>query len=331
MYLYQLAERIKPYGKFFIAAGIAAMLVIPQVAANSAYLVFTLSMICIYTIVNTGLDVLFGYSGQISLGQAGFYAVGAYVSAMLSINTPIPVFFNIFIGAFVAAVLGGIFAYPASKLVHHFLALVTIGFGEIARLVFLNGGKLTGGADGLISIPGLTIGSISFVKKEMFYYFILLLTIVVLFLKRNLIGSRVGRAFISIRENPDASSAFGINVSAYKTLAFMAAAFLAGLGGALYAHLVRFISPETFTNEQSVLFLVMLLLGGKGSLWGSVIGAFLLTFGLEYLQSFGQYRMAIYGAALLLVLFFIPTGITGKLESILEKARAKQKRGEASR
>ena len=331
MQLYRMADKIKPYSKYFVALLVVAMVGLPIIAAESAYLVFLLAMICIYVIVTSGLDLVFGYSGQISLGQAGFYAVGAYVSAMLSLYTPIPVFFTIFIGAFAAGVLGALFAYPASRLVYHFLSLTTVGFGEIARLVFLNGGTLTGGAVGLLNIPGLVIGPLNLSSKSTFYYFILLMTVIVLALKRNLVSSRVGRAFIAIRENKDASNAFGVNVAGYKTLAFSIGAVCAGLGGALYAHLVRFISPETFTREQSTLFLIMLLLGGKGSLWGSVIGVALLTVGLEYLQTFGQYRMAVYGLVLLLVLFIIPTGITGKLKTVLEKQKEKQQGKEASK
>lgn len=325
MWLYRLSEKIKPFSWIFTVLGIAAMALIPLLSANRAYMTFTLSMVCIYVIVVSGLDILFGYSGQISLGQAGFYAVGAYVSAMLSLYTTIPVFFCIFIGAAAASIIGGIFAYPASKLVHHFLSMTTIGFGEIARLVFLNGGKVTGGAVGLLNIPGLKIGPLDLSSKESFYYFILVLAVLVVLLKKNLVNSRLGRSFIAIRENSNASSAFGINVSITRTVAFMISTFLAGLGGACYAHLVRFISPETFSRDQSNMFLIMLLLGGKGSLFGCVLGVFIMTFGMEFLQSFGQYRMLIYGIILLLVLFFIPTGIMGRLHDYLEKQKEKLK------
>ena len=302
MWLYKTSEKLKPFSWLFAILGVAVMALLPAIVTNKAYMTFTLSMICIYIIVTAGLDILFGYSGQISLGQAGFYAVGAYVSAMLSLYTKIPVFFCIFIGAFVTSIIGGLFAYPASKLVHHFLSMTTIGFGEIARLVFLNGGKLTGGAVGLLNIPGLKIGPLDLSSKESFYYFILVLAVIVLILKRNLINSRIGRSFIAIRENSDAGAAFGINVPMTRTLAFMIASFLAGLGGACYAHLVRFISPETFTFDQSSKFLIMLLLGGKGSLTGCVLGVFIMTFGMEALQSFGRYQMLIYGIILLVVL-----------------------------
>ena len=331
MWLYKLSEKLKPFSWGFAILAVALMALIPKVATNSAYITFNLAMVCIYIIVTAGLDILFGYSGQISLGHAGFYAVGAYVSAMLSLYTKIPVLLCIFIGALVSAVIGGAFAYPASKLVHHFLSMTTIGFGEIARLVFLNGGKVTGGAVGLMNIPGLKIGPLNLSRKESFYYFILILAVIVLILKRNLINSRIGRSFIAIRENQDAAAAFGINVPITRTVAFMISTFLAGLGGACYAHLVRFISPETFTFDLSSMFLIMLLLGGKGSLMGCVLGVFIMTFGMEALQSFGRYRMLIYGIILLVVLFVIPMGITGKLNDYLEKQKEKIKAGESGK
>jgi branched-chain amino acid transport system permease protein len=300
---------------------ILCLMFVPLIFQDNIYLIFIFNVIGIYLIVNTGFDLLFGYCGQISLGQAGFYALGAYISTLLSMKLGLPVLLTIIIGASITALVGMLIAFPAAKLEHHFLALVTIGFGEIVRLIFLNGGKFTGGPDGIPFIPPLKIASISFDSYQMFFYVIWICVFIFIIIKQSLVKSRFGRAFMAIREDSNASSAFGINNTKFKVIAFGIAAFYAGMGGALYAHLVKFVSPESFTSTQSVLFLTMLLLGGSGSFWGPVIGTILLTFTFEFLQSFGIYQMAIYGLLIIFVLFFMPQGITGKVKELIQNMR----------
>jgi branched-chain amino acid transport system permease protein len=191
--------------------------------------------------------------------------------------------------------------------------MVTIGFGEIVRLLLLNGGELTGGPDGIVSIPELEIGPVAFDTNRTYFYVILLSVAALLAVKVRLVDSRVGRAFVAIRESPRAAAACGIDVQRYKVLAFAIGAFYAGVGGALYAHLIRFVSPETFSLEQSVSFLTMVLLGGAGTLLGPVLGTLIVIFLFEYLQAFGQAQMAVYGLVIIGVLFFMPRGLTGLL------------------
>ncbi len=263
--------------------------------------------------MNSGLDIVYGYSGQISIGQAGFYAIGAYGSALLSARLDVPVILSIPLAALAAALCGALIAVPSVKLVHHFLAMVTIGFGEIVRLLLLNGGELTGGPDGIVSVPKLEVGPMAFDTNRTYFYVILLSVAALLAVKARLVDSRVGRAFVAIRESPRAAAACGIDVQRYKVLAFAIGAFYAGVGGALYAHLIRFVSPETFSLEQSVSFLTMVLLGGAGSLLGPILGTLIVIFLFEYLQVFGQAQMAIYGLMIIGVLFFMPRGLAGVL------------------
>lgn len=293
---------------------LAIALIFPVAFSSETYMLFLLCMFGIYIIVNSGLDILFGYSGQISLGHAGFYAIGAYVSAFMSISG-VPVILSMIMGAVAAALVGYLLALPTVKLVHHFLALVTIGFGEIVRLLALNGGAVTGGADGINFIPELKIFGLSIGSYQYYFYFVLAVTIVFLVIKSKLVDSRVGRAFIAIRENPDASEAFGIRLSKYKALAFTISAFYAGFGGALYAHLIRFISPESFSGEQSIMFLVMILVGGMGTFIGPILGGGIIIMLTEFLQRFGNYQMAIYGILIILVLFVLPKGIIGTIKN----------------
>lgn len=302
---------------------LALLLVLPLVLTNPYFLLIA-TLIGIYIIVNAGLDIVFGYSGQITLGQAGFYAIGAYTSAILSLHTEIPVVFCMIAGGLLASFLGMIVAIPSVKLVHHFLAMVTIGFGEIIRLLALNGGELTGAADGLSFIPRPSLFGYDIDTPMAYYYFVLGFVLVFLYAKQNLVTSRIGRAFRSIRDNAEAASAFGINVQRMKVTAFTIEGFFGGFGGALYAHLIGFISPETFTLQQSVLFLTMVLLGGSGSFWGPILGTILISLLFEVLQPFGQAQMVIYGLIIMLVIMFLPRGIAGVLSRKRQRTKVQE-------
>lgn len=296
---------------------------VPVILADQVYWILLLNLTGIYVIVNSGLDIVYGYSGQISIGQAGFYAIGAYGSALLSLRLDLPVVLSIPVAAGAAALVGALIALPSVKLVHHFLAMVTIGFGEIVRLVLLNGGSATGGPDGIVSIPKLELGPLVVDSNRTYFYVILGATATLLLVKSRLVDSRVGRALAAIRESPRAAAACGIDVEGYKVLAFAIGAFYAGVAGALYAHLIRFVSPETFSLEQSVSFLTMVLLGGAGSLWGPVLGTVIVIVLFEYLQVFGQAQMAVYGLTIIGVLFFMPRGLAGMLQDVARRRRAR--------
>lgn len=301
------------FQRLFALALILITLAYPILFPDQTYMHLIICTLGIYIIVNTGFDILFGYSGQISLGQAGFYAIGAYFSAILS-KAGVPVLLSMLLGASVAALVGYFLAIPCSKLVHHFLAIVTIGFGEIVRLLAQNGPtSLTGGTNGIGGIPTVNLFGFQLTSKASYLYFVVALVILGLVVKKHIIDSRVGRAMIAIKCNPDASEAFGMKLSTYKSMAFTIAAFYAGMGGALYAHLVRFISPESFSADQSSMFLVMILVGGMGTFCGPIIGSAIIIFVTEVLQQFGQYQMLIYGALIIFVLFFMPNGIAGTI------------------
>lgn len=212
---------------------LATAATLPLLLSHQIYWILLLNLAGIYVIVNSGLDIVYGYSGQISIGQAGFYAIGAYGSALLAARMDVPVILSIPLAALAAALCGALIAIPSVKLVHHFLAMVTIGFGEIVRLLLLNGGKLTGGPDGIVSIPKLEIGPLVFDTNRRYFYVILLSVAVLLAVKARLVDSRIGRAFVAIRESPRAAAACGIDVQRYKVLAFAIGAFYAGVGGAV--------------------------------------------------------------------------------------------------
>ncbi|MGI6084470.1 MAG: branched-chain amino acid ABC transporter permease [Acetivibrionales bacterium] len=270
----------------------------------------------LYLIAVNGMDVVFGYCGQISMGHAAFYAIGAYGSALLHNKLGIPVVFTMIIASVIGALIGALIAFPASRLVFHFLSLATIAFGEIVyQLISHSPNNFTGNFNGLftsrINIFGLELKS-----SFSFYFFGLICLALFLLAKHGIVNSRVGRAFIAIRENTHAADGMGINVRKYKVIAFTISAFYTAFAGSMYAHLIGYISPDTFIQKQSVLFVTMLLFGGTTSLLGPALGVLSLLLLTEALRSLQDYQMIIYGALLLLVIVALPGGIYGGIKDI---------------
>lgn len=308
----------------WIALTVLAALAVPFLLRESKYALLLYCMIGIYIISTSGLNLLLGYSGQMSLGQAGFYAIGAYTSAILSKDLGLPPLLTILIGALLASVVAVLLAYPASKLVYHFLALVTIAFGQIVYLLIIHSpGDITHGLTGIRKIPPVNLFGISFDTNFKFAFLIIALVLLFLYIKVRLIDSRIGRAFIAIRDDKIAANGMGIHVRKFRVLAFAIAAFFTATGGALYAHLVGYISPETFTADQSVLFLTITLFGGLGTVAGPVIGSVVVLCLREILQFAGTYQMIIFGGFIVLVLLFMPKGIAGFFQTGKRKAERK--------
>ncbi len=284
----------------------------------------------LYIIAVSGLDIDFGYCGQISMGHAAFFAIGAYGSVMLHQYFHIPIIFTMVIATVLAAAVGAVIAYPASKLVFHFLSLATIAFGEIVYSLLLNSPKgVTGNAVGMFT-DSINLLGFSLSSNESFYYFGLACTAIFLMAKWLMVNSKVGRAWVAIRENPHAAGGMGINVTKYKVMAFAVSAFYTGFAGAMYAHLVRYIGPDTFTQKQSVMFVTMMLFGGTGSILGPIVGAVLVFSITEGLRMFEQYQMLIYGALLLVVIVALPGGVYGEMKKLAGKLLQKGKGGEKS-
>ncbi len=270
-------------------------------------------------ILATSLNVVCGYLGQLPLGHAGFMAVGAYAGAIFMKATPaatllragntvalIPyIIIAILISALVAGIFGLLIGIPALRLKGDYLAIITLGFGEIIRVVLTNidsvlGFKFTYGASGLARIPKFTSLAVMFI-----------VTALCLFLIHVFMKSRHGRAVLSIRDNEIAAESVGINTTFYKTTAFVFSAMLAGVAGCLYAGYIGSLYPSTFKFMKSIEILVMVVLGGMGSMLGSVISAVVLTALPEMLRAFSDYRMVVYSLALVLMMIFRPKGLMG--------------------
>ncbi|MBQ7331492.1 MAG: branched-chain amino acid ABC transporter permease [Oscillospiraceae bacterium] len=294
-----------------LIAATALMLVLAQ----KTYYALIIALFGIYAIVATSLDVLFGYTGQISLGHAGLFAIGAYSSALLTIKFGVPSLLSLVLGSAITALIGALIAIPASKLVKHFLSLLMIAFGQIIYLIINSWTEVTGGSLGIMNIPYLNVFGFEVNSNLKGAIVIWVILAIVLLVKHRIIRSRVGNAFIAIRENTVAARGLGIDVQKYKVLAFAVSAAMTGLAGGLYAFLRGFISPETFNGTQSVLFMTMLLFGGITTLAGPVIGAIVLLLFKEVFQTFSTYQGLIYALFMLLVLFFFPNGIIGLYKS----------------
>lgn len=305
-----------------LAAAALALPVALPFLHGSDYPILISCFILIYIVAVSGLDVVFGYSGQISLGHAAFYALGAYGSGLMVNFLDFPVLPAMFLAALLSSGIGALLAWPASKLVFHFLSLSTIAFGEIIyQIITHSPGKITG------DFVGMRSHFVSLFGRELdstlkFYYFALALVALFLLAKTWLVDSKVGRAFIAIRENTHAADGMGINVRKYKILAFTISAFYTAFAGAMYMHLVRYVSPDTFMQKQSVLFLTMLLFGGTGTLLGPVFGVVSVMLLVEALRDFQDWQVFIYGILMLIVIVALPGGLYGACRDIIRYVRS---------
>jgi branched-chain amino acid transport system permease protein len=302
---------------------IASCLLLVLCVNRSEYFTTLFIFSGIYVIAISGLDVLFGYSGQISLGHATFYAAGAYTSSLLAVRLGVPVWLGILIGCVVSALLGVVIAIPASKLVHQFLALLTIAAGQMSYVFLSKAKSITGAMAGVKRIPELKLFGFAFKSNLSYAILVLILCFIFLFIKQRIVNSSTGRAFMAIRENVVAANGIGINVRKYKIIAFIISAVYMAFAGSLYAHYVNYISPETFTSNQSILFLTMLLFGGMGNLAGPIIGAVVITVLNEALQGFSNYRTLVYGIVIMIAVLFMPKGLYGLLTDLGDRTKRK--------
>jgi len=292
---------------------------------------------CIYVILASSWNLLAGYSGLMNLGHAAFFGIGAYSSALLAIHTGLSPWLGLFAGAAISAVFGLGLGVPALRLRGPYLAITTIGFSEIIRLVSMNWVDLTRGSLGLSGIPPLTPIRLSenlkmeFITEQNAYYAILIWMILTLFVVRKLVKSEFGLTLESMREEEEGAESIGINTSQYKLTIFMISAFIAGFAGGLYAHYVRLLSPETLSLHETFTVLTMVAVGGIGTFGGPIIGAVFLTVLSEALRFVEEaihldIRMVIYGALLMVTIFFMRKGIVGVYDSLIgSKTRGSKK------
>lgn len=262
----------------------------------------------IYVLLALGLNIVVGFTGLLVLGYIAFYAIGAYTYALLNTHFSIPFFLSLPIGGLVAYLFGFLLGSPVLRLRGDYLAIVTLGFGEITRLVLNNWDEVTEGPNGIAEISRPVLFYFTFRHPLHYYYLILILVLLTIVITVRLTQSRIGRAWEAIREDEVAASVMGINVTAMKLLAFAISASIAGVAGVFFAAKQTHISPESFTFWESALILAMVVLGGMGSIPGVTVGALILIIFPEILRGFEDFRILLFGLGMVLMMRFRPQG-----------------------
>lgn len=283
--------------------------IVPFVQTNT-YWQHVFGVALIGAVLALGMQLLVGRAGLLSLGQAAFYGIGAYVSAVLTLRFGVPFTFA-FLAAGCAAAVSSLLLVPIVKLPSSSLAVATLGFNIVVYLIMLNEDWATGGSYGLLNVPAPRIFGFEFVSERDMYFLILAVAALVYFSIERLSNSRFGRALKAISQDEDAARACGISTIRYKSKCFLVAAFTAGIAGSLYAHHARYLNPNDFTFNKSIEILIMVVVGGLGSLPGAVIGALVIVFMPEFLRSSGELRLILFGTLVVVLMGVGRGGIAG--------------------
>lgn len=302
---------------------------------TSNYHLSVMVFIGLHTMLAVGLCLLMGYTGQVSLGHAAFYGIGAYASGILTTKANIDPWLAMGIAAVFTALVAYVIGYPMFRLKGHNLAMGTLGFGIIVYIIFVEMSDLTGGPSGLTGIPPLSLFGFTFDKDVEFYYLIWFFTLLSLVLSLNIVNSRVGRALRSIHGSEIAAETLGVNASKYKVQILIVSAVYASVAGSIYAHYLTVLNPSPFGFKFSIEILVMVVIGGLSSVWGSIFGAATTTLLSELLRGVvpellkgasgrgasGEYEIVVFGVILMVVMVFMPDGLTSGVLKLIRRWR----------
>jgi len=317
----KLNKYIKPLA--LIAFVIIFMIVIPKI--SSVYNIMVMDSAILYFIAALGITLMLGMGGQLSFATASLMGFGAFISALYTKNLGVPVWLSIPLSTLSTALLSLLLGMALLRLKGTYFTFATISFTYIATSIYNNYKPFTGGADGVINIPTLSIGSWS--PKDLYSWFYLLMGVAILcyILVERIRRTYFGRALASIRDNEIAAQTLGINVFATKVIAFTCAGALAGLSGSLYAHFSRVVSQAQFTYDISINMLLMVMIGGVDSTFGTFLGAILITMLPEWMRPLRSYMRLIYGVGIILLMIFMPYGLTGILRAASDKIKKRWK------
>lgn len=298
-------------GRFIIA--IMALFFLAPLVIKSKTVINVLTLIELYIVLVSSLNVVNGYSGQFNVGQAGFYCIGAYTAAILSTTRGWSFWLLLPVSGLVAAVASLLLSVPTAKLKGMYFTIVTLGFSEIVRQLCLNWTSLTRGPRGIAGIPSPQLFGMAVPRSTFFYYTLFAITGLMLFCTNRVLSSRVGRAWRSIREDEAAASSLGVEVARYKMMNFAYSAFWAGVAGCVYAFFQRFVSPDSFTLDESFNILAMNVIGGQGTLLGPIVGSLVINLITELFRSALQYRMLLYSILIIVMMWLRPQGLVGAI------------------
>ena len=324
--------------KWIFRSIILALLILLPKLVQDRYFMHIVVMTGIFIIMTLSWNLLAGYTGQLNLGHAAFFGIGAYTSALVAMQLGLSPWIGLFVGGFVAAFFGLLLGIPALRLSGPYLAITTIGFAEILRLVAVNWVGLTRGSLGLSGVPLLTPIHLfgwrfKFYFERDYYYVILAAVLLTLLCVRRLVRSEFGVSLQALRDDEIGARSIGINIAAYKLAIFTVSAFFAGLAGSLYAHFVRLVSPETMALHTTFDTLTMVMVGGLGTIAGPILGAITLTFLSEWLRYLEELinmdiRLVVYGLLLILTILFMREGIVGLFRGLRNRCSAGSRRSE---
>jgi branched-chain amino acid transport system permease protein len=311
-----------------LVAGLAIVAVAALFAKRSE--VYLLTLTCVYLMATFGLNLTVGYAGQMSLGQAAFFGIGAYHAAIL-LKMGWPIFVVLPVAGLACFAIGLILGFPALRVQHHYLAFATLGFNVLVFLVMRNEEKVTGGTFGISGIPRPSIFGISTDGHLAFFYFTFVSLIILASLLWWLLRSPWGRAFAALRDNPIRAESLGVNITAYTLLAFAIGAACAGIGGVYYATLVEFIEPGPFHFSTSLLMLLAVIVGGSGRFMGPVVGTIIIILlpellrssSVEWLKFMQKWYLAFFGIAVIALMIWLPGGILSFGDRFKAKGAAK--------
>ena len=306
----------RKYRIFLYILLVIVLLILPVLFPKN-YIMGVLCRILMYSTLAGALNSINGYSGQTCLGIAGFFCIGAYTEAVLATKLHLSFWLLLPISGIVTALIGLLIALPTLKMRGIYLSIVTLGFSEIVRLIALNWTGVTGGALGIKGIPAPELFGYSIKNAKSYYYIFLVIAALFLFVTNRVVHSRVGRAWMSIREDQLASRSLGVETPKYKAMNFMYGAFWAGVVGAGYAPYVKFIDSTYFTLDEGWNVLSMVIIGGQGTLLGPILGAGIVNFITEILRPIGEWRLVAFAILIIVMLWLRPQGLAGASDSIL--------------
>jgi branched-chain amino acid transport system permease protein len=297
-----------------------------------------LNIILLYSIATYALNIITGFAGQLNIAHAGFIGVGAYVSALATKHLLLSFWIAMPLAGLATGLCGLMMGYPSLRVRGVYFALTTLAFGELLFIVFDNWIPITGGPMGITGIPALSgiylseSISLKLDDKTAFYYLCLAFVVLSIYINRELLKSRLGRAMLAIRENEDLAQSVGISIARTKVIAFVLSTVLCGITGSLFAHYFRYINPVSFTIGEMFRYLTMLVVGGMGTLLGPLVGAVIFTALPEFLRAIEDYQWVVYGVILMLCVAFIPEGIVGYINKKTfngRQGRSQEKDGES--
>lgn len=319
-----LLDKISSYSKSLVVASLLLACFFPFIFDNPYNLrIATISLM--FVMITLSLNIVTGYMGQTSFGTAAFWGLGAYTGAILATRFGVGIEITFLAAAIISGLFGFLLGIPVLKLKGYYLAIVTLGFCEIMRLVELNWSSLTGGPLGIMNIPKLTLFGMTFSDRRHIYFLMLFLVIITTVIVFRLMNSGFGLVLTSIRDDEIATQAMGINIVTYKVKAFVIHAMICGVAGAFYAQYISYIDSTMFTTNQSIEMLVMVIVGGMGSIVGSFIGAIVLTVLPEMMRDLMEYRMLIYGFLMVIMMIVKPEGLLGNINFMHIKQRLEAK------